>query len=75
MLLTLLAAVAGLQLVSILFQRRMLMDVATLLAKIATLQASVDALPAATPPVDLQPVADAIDAVQASVNSKLPPAP
>lgn len=51
------------------------MDIATILAKLQTLLAAVNALPASTPPVDLQPVADAIDAVQAAVTAKGTPAP
>jgi hypothetical protein len=54
---------------------RILMDVATLLSKLSSLSSAVDSLIAQATPVqiDLQPVADAIDAVTAKVSAALTP--
>lgn len=48
---------------------RLIMDVATLIAKLTALSTAIDALivKGQQPPVDLQPVADAIDAIAAKV--------
>lgn len=52
---------------------RIIMDVNELTAKVTALGASVDTLIAkvgtAQPPVDLQPVADAVDAIRAKVDA------
>lgn len=47
------------------------MDIATILAKVSDLSAAADALIAkgSPAPIDLQPVADAIDAVTAKVTA------
>ena len=53
------------------------MDITAVEAKLATLKTSVEALialPSNPPPVDLQPLGDAVDAIQADVNAKLTPA-
>jgi hypothetical protein len=53
------------------------MDITAVEAKLATLKTSVEqliALPTNPPPVDLQPLGDAVDAIQAEVNAKLTPA-
>lgn len=58
----------------ILLEIRRMMDLATVQAKLTALQASVSqliALPANPPPVDLQPLGDAVDAIQAEVTAKL----
>lgn len=52
-----------------------LYDPAPILAAIAGVKASVDALPTQTPPVDLQPIADAVADLQADVTAKGAPAP
>ena len=51
------------------------MDLAEVQTKLTALKASIDqilALPANPPPVDLQPLGDAVDAIQAEVTAKLP---
>ncbi len=55
-----------------------MLDSAGLSAKIDALKTSVDALialPSNPPPVDLQPLGDAVDALKAEVDAKLTPAP
>lgn len=54
--------------------RRMKMDQTEVLAKVAALKASIDALialPGPTPTPDLQPIGDAVDAVKAEVDAKV----
>ena len=51
------------------------MDLAEVQTKLTALKASIDqllALPANPAPVDLQPLGDAVDAIQAEVTAKLP---
>lgn len=50
------------------------MDSTEVLAKLADLKTSVDALialPSNPPPVDLQPIGDAIDAIKTEVDNRL----
>ena len=52
------------------------MDIAAVEAKLVVLKTSVEqliALPTNPPPVDLQPLGDAVDAIQAEVTAKLTP--
>lgn len=58
----------------ILIARRFHMDMTAIQDKLTKLSASVDAIPGATPPVDLQPIGDAIDAIQVKVDAKTAPA-
>lgn len=51
--------------------RKILMGIDEIQAKLVKLSSSVDAIPGATPPVDFQPVGDAIDAIQAKVDAKI----
>ena len=57
--------------------RRIKMDIAEVQAKLAALKTSVDALlalPSNPPAVDLQPLGDAVDAIKAEIDAKLPAA-
>lgn len=54
------------------YLRSIAMDVATILAQIATISTEVDALVAASKPVDLQPVADALTALSGKVTAATP---
>jgi hypothetical protein len=53
---------------------RIHVDQQAVLDKLAKLSAAIDALPATQPPVDLQPIGDAVDAIQAKVDARNPPA-
>lgn len=58
-----------------LYLRRIRMTQDEVLAKLAALKASVEALLALPPAqADLQPLGDAVDAIKAEVDVKLPPA-
>lgn len=55
--------------------RRLIMtDVPSILAQLATLNTTVASIPVATPPVDLQPISDAITAIQTEADAKAVPA-
>lgn len=55
--------------------RRIRMTQDEVLAKLAKLSAAIDAIPATQPPIDLQPIGDAVDAIQAKVDARnTPPA-
>lgn len=58
-----------------LYLRRIRMTQDEVLAKLAALKTSVEALLALPPAqADLQPLGDAVDAIKAEVDAKLPPA-
>jgi hypothetical protein len=52
---------------------RLHMDIAGLQSHIDALKAAIEAIPAPTPPVDLQPVADQLDALTAEATAKAAP--
>lgn len=69
-----LEAIVALLILNLVFEWRNHMDINEVQAKLTNLQTSVDALialPSNPPPVDLQPLGDAIDGIQASVDAKL----
>lgn len=68
-----LSAIAFILIIILIVERKILMNIDEVQAKLVKLSNSVDAIPGATPPVDLQPVGDAIDAIQAKVDAKTAP--
>lgn len=72
--LVIVCAILVLQIAALNFLRRISMDLNTILNQIGTLSADVDALIASNKPVDLQPVADALTALDDKVKAATPAA-